>query len=145
MNLLIIDDEPIQHLIYDKMLDIYVPNASSHTMHSYDGANALEFLKRNSGNAKALPDMIFLDINMASLSGFDFLERFKKLSQKLIKHIEIYVISSSIDPDDINRSKAYAFVKDYIIKPVTQIAIKNIFNSNGQFPNNMALLKHYGQ
>ncbi|MCC8408150.1 response regulator [Mucilaginibacter sp. UR6-1] len=140
MNLLIIDDEPIQHLIYDKMLDIYVPDASSHTMHSYDGANALEFLRQNSGNAKALPDMIFMDIHMASLSGFDFLERFKKLSQRLIKHIEVYVISSSIDPEDIDRSKGYSFVKDYIIKPVTQIAIKNIFNANGHYPNKMALL-----
>lgn len=140
MNLLIIDDEPIQHLIYDKMLDIYVPDASSHTMHSYNGTNALEFLKQNSDNAKALPDMIFLDIHMSDISGFDFLERFKKLSQRFMKHIEVYVISSSIDPEDINRSKGYAFVKDYIIKPVTQIAIKNIFYANSRYPNKMALL-----
>lgn len=130
MNLLVIDDEPIQHLIIDKMLDIYVPAASPHTMHSYDGNNVLEFLENNSKNTEQLPDMIFLDINMGSISGFDFLERFKKLRQKFMKQIEVYVISSSINPDDINRSKRYDFVKDYIIKPVTQIALKNIFEAN---------------
>ena len=72
------------------------------------------------------------------MSGWDFLERFKKLHKQLTKSIHIYVVSSSIDPNDITRSRKYSFVKDYIIKPMTRLALKDIFDPNN--PGNARML-----
>lgn len=85
-----------------------------------NGEDALEFLKRNSGNADLLPDYIFLDINMPIVDGWMFLEDYTHLKNKLSKNIQIYMISSSIDPRDMTRAKQNQEVRQYIIKPVTR-------------------------
>lgn len=65
-----------------------------------------------------MPDVIFLDINMPIMNGWQFLEQFKQIQPKIDKEITIYLVSSSFDDRDINRSKEYTEVTDYIIKPV---------------------------
>ena len=78
MKLIIIDDEPIQHFIMDRMLGRYFASGKDHTMHSDSGPVILEFLDKNKYNADELPDIIFLDLHMPIMNGWDFLERFKK-------------------------------------------------------------------
>ncbi|WP_183559850.1 response regulator [Mucilaginibacter sp. SP1R1] len=129
MNLIIIDDEPIQHFIMRKMIDVYVSSAPV-TQYSSDGAAVLDFLYRNKNNGDELPDIIFLDLHMPMMNGWEFLDRFKRLRGKLNKQVNVYVISSSIDPEDISRSKKYNFVLDYIIKPMTKLKLKDIFGAN---------------
>lgn len=130
MKLIIIDDEPIQHFIMDRMLGRYFASGKDHTMHSDSGPVILEFLDKNKYNADELPDIIFLDLHMPIMNGWDFLERFKKIRKEITKSIIIYVVSSSIDPVDISRSKRYSFVKDYIIKPVTLPTLTKIFGND---------------
>ena len=84
-----------------------------------DGEQALQFLRTNVGDANSLPDYIFLDINMPYFDGWMFLEDYDSLKTKLPKPIAIYMLSSSIDPRDIDRAKSNVNVKDYVMKPVT--------------------------
>lgn len=72
----------------------------------------------NKDNSELLPDVIFLDINMPIMNGWQFLDEFKKMQNSIDKNITIYLVSSSFDDRDISRSKDYAEVTDYIIKPV---------------------------
>jgi two-component SAPR family response regulator len=127
VKLIIIDDEPIQHFILDRMLGRYFSSEKDGTMHSDSGTVILDFLNKHKNNADELPDIIFLDLHMPIMNGWDFLERFKKIRKEISKSINIYVISSSIDPVDISRSKRYSFVKDYIVKPVTLPMLTKIF------------------
>ncbi len=84
----------------------------------YDGQQALDYLKANLENQLEYPDVIFLDLSMPVLDGWDFLEEFLVLQNSLKKKIRLYIVSSSISPHDIERAKNYRFVDDFIIKPL---------------------------
>src|SRR6185295_15761919 len=84
-----------------------------------NGQEALEFLTSHSGDATKLPDTIFLDINMPVTDGWMFLDEFKKLKTEFAKEMRIYMVSSSIDPRDLNRARSNAEVSDYVEKPIS--------------------------
>jgi CheY-like chemotaxis protein len=70
----------------------------------------------NTGNEKVI---VFLDINMPTMSGWEFLGAFDKFPTKIKEQFRIYVLSSSIDPADTERAKLNPHVVDFIEKPVS--------------------------
>ncbi|HTD99464.1 MAG TPA: response regulator [Mucilaginibacter sp.] len=115
-KLILIDDDVIYHRIAQVMLKEYGP--VDEVVSSTDGKATLQYLIENRANNDNLPDYIFVDINMPVYNGWDFLNGYKKIRKSLQKAIRVYVVSSSIDPNDIKRSKRYAFVKSFIVKPL---------------------------
>lgn len=83
-----------------------------------NGLDALEYLKNIIKSSGKLPDVIFIDINMPVMDGWEFLEEYKTLRENITTPIKIYILSSSVDKNDIMRSKEYNSVIDYVIKPV---------------------------
>lgn len=70
---------------------------------------------------------IFLDINMPTLTGWDFLKIFETLPDTLKNQFQIFVLSSSIDPIDIERAKADPLVIDFIEKPLSKAVLEKYF------------------
>ena len=64
-----------------------------------------------------LPDAILLDLNMPVMDGWQFLDEF--ISLPITKEIHIFIMTSSIDPADIEMAGKYKVVKEYIMKPIT--------------------------
>jgi two-component SAPR family response regulator len=83
---------------------------------------ALDELKKNCVESKNLPDAILLDLNMPVMDGWQFLDEFNDLAIK--KEISIFIITSSIDPADIEMVKKYKMVKSYIMKPLNAEKLK---------------------
>jgi CheY-like chemotaxis protein len=94
-----------------------------------DGEEALQFLSDNIGNRETLPDIIFLDINMPIMDGWQFLEEYIMIKPKIGKKITIYMISSSVDPVDVERAKKINEISDYIVKPINPEMLKEIIDA----------------
>lgn len=70
--------------------------------------------------------VVFLDLNMPILNGFGFLEAFEKNPKLLQKNIQIYVLTSSINHEDIERIKQYKSVTEYLNKPMTREMVQHV-------------------
>jgi CheY-like chemotaxis protein len=91
-----------------------------------NGKEAIDFLM-DPENAEKLPDVIFLDINMPVMDGWDFMESFAQIKPHLGKKITVYMVSSSINQEDIDRAKSISDITDYVVKPVTHDKLLELF------------------
>ncbi|WP_323026765.1 response regulator [Gelidibacter japonicus] len=77
-----------------------------------------------------VPDIMFIDLNMPIMDGWEFIERFTKIENKFNKLISLYIVSSSINPVDIDRAKSLSNIKDYLVKPVRITELETIFKKS---------------
>jgi two-component system chemotaxis response regulator CheY len=126
-DVFVVDDDKIFHFIIKKLLLNNNINVSPKFFEN--GLLALNGIKDKLDRGEALPDLILLDINMPVLDGWQFLEEYIKLKDRLKKEIPIYIISSSDNTVDTDRAKDFkSEISDYYLKPVTVEAIRTIFS-----------------
>lgn len=111
----IIDDDPIFVMVFKKILSNIDYFNKVDTVKN--GFEALEGLKILDATNQKFPDIIFLDLNMPVLDGWQFLEALENLPFK--EKLNIHVISSTIDKEEIERSKTFNVVKSFIHKPTS--------------------------
>lgn len=94
-----------------------------------DGKQSIDYFEAllQNLNEDKIPDIILIDLNMPVMDGWEFIERFTKIENKFNKRITLYIVSSSIDPADINRAESLSNIKDYLIKPTQISELENIF------------------
>lgn len=117
-TVMIIDDNMIDSYIISRM--ITKNNFGRNVLHYTDAQQAIAYLQANQYDVTKLPQIVFVDIYMPLMSGFEFLDAFDKLSADLKNHCRAYVISSTIDSDDIARSRTNSNVVSFHIKPITK-------------------------
>ncbi|MCX6296138.1 MAG: response regulator [Bacteroidetes bacterium] len=121
-TVMIIDDNEIDNFINEKMIKSC---CFSENVYTNTGTNsALDFFKNLSIlqnlPSELIPSYIFLDINMPILDGFHFLEEFENLPYGFIKNIKIVMLTTSLNPSDVERTKPYKSVVGYLYKPLIQ-------------------------
>ncbi len=126
VNVFVIDDDDIYQFTIGMALKNIPRVKLVHTF--FDGAKALEHIKINQNQVDELPDIIFLDINMPVMDGFQFMDEFVDLLPKLNKNIKVYMVSSSMDPKDIKKAKRINEISDYLIKPLNAKVVKEILS-----------------
>lgn len=125
-DVFVVDDDKIFHFIIKKLLANNNINVTPFFFEN--GLQAIEGIKSKLDNEETQPDLILLDINMPVLDGWQFLEEFRMLKNKIKKEVVIYIISSS--DNSVDRSRANDFkdeITDYYLKPITIDGIKSIF------------------
>ncbi len=126
-NICIVDDDEIYKFTVLKTLESLKLNKKVKVFS--DGDEAFNFLLENLNNKKILPDVILLDINMPIMDGFQFMEEFIKIKPRVGKKITIYMVSSSVDPYDLNKAKSISEISDYIIKPINADELRKILRN----------------
>lgn len=125
-KILCVDDDPITLMLCKKV--IAKANFTGEIESAKDGVEALKFFNTLNNDSKDgdYPELIFLDLNMPIMDGWEFLDEFSKNLSQAFPKTKIIVLSSSVDPKDINKSKNYPMVLDFLPKPITVEMLNNI-------------------
>jgi len=99
-----------------------------------DGRPLMDYIKTNLHDAINLPDVIFLDLNMRGMNGWAVLESLKRIYDRLIKPIAVYIVSTSVDVFEIEQAMSYHFVKEFIPKPIYRDKIIAIAQEAVNYP-----------
>lgn len=122
--IMLIDDNENDNFFHAREIKKYNPKIA--IIEKTLATDALEYLKSLEANAYLLPDLILLDINMPYLNGWEFLEEYSKFDQTIPNRIIIMMLSTSGNPNDIEKSKTYENAADYITKPLTRQILDSI-------------------
>lgn len=94
---------------------------------AYDGKEALEFLESALAGALPLPKLIFLDINMPGMNGWDFLHEYEKMDTAIKDKIVVVMLTSSINHDDMEKAKQFKSVIGFKNKYLEKEAMNELF------------------
>lgn len=112
----VVDDDDIHQFFAKKSIEQF--SAGSRIIAFSNGQAALSDFKRLLLTPDHLPDIIFLDINMPEMDGWEIMDQLCELLPKQPRKINIYIVSSSIATSDRERAKTYAEITGFLIKPI---------------------------
>lgn len=116
-KVMVIDDNKIDLFIINKIIErTYF---SKEVLTCQSAKEALDHLSNQNIIAEEVPSVIFLDINMPEMNGFEFLDAFAQLNSTLINNIAVIMLTSSQNPEDIQKANDNPYVVFYLHKPLT--------------------------
>jgi CheY-like chemotaxis protein len=121
-QILCIDDDPITLMLCKKVISksefsneiITAQNGEEALLHF----NTLKYTN-NKNKVNKKPELIFLDLNMPVMGGWEFLDHFTSGDYNEFNSANVIVLSSTIDPDDLAKAKKYPIIIDFLSKPIT--------------------------
>ncbi len=122
---LLVDDDEIQNFIHQKIIGKYIPG--NKIIVATNGEEALMILNQlidnKSNNNRGI---IFLDINMPVMNGFQFLKIYNQELSPSFNNTSVYPLSSSEDIKDVIQMNGLG-IESYIVKPLTHEQASNLF------------------
>lgn len=122
--IMLIDDDDDDNFFHE--LTIMDNHFAEKVIVQNSGIKALEYLK---SKTEPSSELIFLDINMPRMSGWDFLDEYSKLEKEVQSKAIIVMLSTSTNYKDIEKAKAWDIVLDYIVKPLTKEKFLTIYKT----------------
>ncbi len=130
-------------VIDDNLIDLYIAarmitknNFGKKVLQYSSAMEALKYLRENQDNIPLLPEVIFVDIYMPGMSGFEFMKEYDKLSTPFKNLCSVFIISSSIDEQDLNCANNDENIVAMQEKPITKEFLNGILNKPNAFPIN---------
>ncbi|MFY8107832.1 MAG: response regulator [Bacteroidia bacterium] len=120
-NVMLVEDDDVTMMLCK--INIRKTNFAQNLVCCENGLEAIKYLKLESEkpeNDRNIPDLILLDINMPVMNGWDFLEEFQQNLFTFFSKTSIKILTSSIDPRDIDKSKSFPAVNEFISKPLNR-------------------------
>jgi CheY-like chemotaxis protein len=122
-DVLLVEDDPITVMVCERI--IKMTSFADQVTSCQNGKLAFDYLLSLRKEGK-LPKIIFLDINMPVMNGWDFLSELEKVKSEFKEMPCIYLLSSTVDPEDYSKAKNFLLVKDFISKPLSKEALEKI-------------------
>lgn len=124
LKYLLIDDEEVFNFIHSQIIRLTDEFAEINEVRS--SAEALDIIQKSTNSTETFPDIMFIDINMPEMNGFELLNKLENLSPTFPKPIEIYIVTSSLFESDRIKAKSISIVTGFIEKPVSNQHIRDI-------------------
>jgi two-component system chemotaxis response regulator CheY len=125
-HVMLIDDDDVTLLICELRLK---KSGFCDVVTSFlSGVEAINYFQNQaklSIEKRAIPDLIFLDINMPAMSGWEFIDEYNNLAP-MLPEIPIAILSSSVDPDDAEKASFIPSIKGFITKPLTDESLRKL-------------------
>ena len=112
--ILLVDDDPDDNFFHQRIINKM--NITYSIAIAKNGVEALEYLRKDN---QVIPELIFLDINMPMVNGWEFLDEYKNLDPKQKAPITIMMLTTSANPDDIKRANEIEDVTGIKTKPLS--------------------------
>lgn len=128
-NILLVDDDEVTNFINAEIIESL--EATEHVDTSFNGKEALDFLDRAyRGEANLVfPELLFLDINMPVMDGFEFLKEFRKKPYADSGAVIITMLTTSLRTEDMERAQMFEdVVSGYIEKPLTRTVVLSVLD-----------------
>src|SRR3954464_15966261 len=123
-RILLVDDDPITNMINTKII---IKSFNIIVSAFTNGREALDQIDLSiKAFPEQVPNLIFLDINMPQMDGWEFLDEFQKLPRAFLETCSVIMLSSSLDREDIQRSKTYSAVREFVSKPLTADKVRSL-------------------
>ena len=123
-DFIIIDDDEVSNNICKIIITTALRN--SEVILFSDPESGFEYIGNRPLSSKNHKTILLLDINMPSMTGWEFLSRFERLEENTRMQYKIYILSSSVDIKDKEHAGASRNIKDYIVKPLTHKIVYSI-------------------
>ena len=128
-RILLIDDDEANNFLNQMLIEDL--NLAEHISVALNGQIALDILNTSTlepNTENSFPELMLVDINMPVMDGFEFLEAYNNMEVWKNKCVLICMLTSSLNPTDKKRSENISSINEYIPKPLTEEAIKEIWN-----------------
>jgi CheY-like chemotaxis protein len=123
---MLVDDNHSDNFYHER--EIKKHNPATIVIDKNSGIEALDYLKSTINIKNILPDLIFLDINMPGMNGWEFLHEYHLLEKNIQSEVIVIMLTTSDNPDDEAKAKNWDFISDFITKPLTKEIMEDIVN-----------------
>ena len=123
-SVLIIDDSKMDRFISETVIE--KTSFARHVVSYSTVADGLNYLQSLISAPEKLPQVIFLDVNLPAMDGFDFLDNFLKLSEDVQKRCTVFMVSATSSVANLERIKEYPVVRKFFNKPLTPEILKDV-------------------
>lgn len=123
-NILLIDDDDDSNFIHERLLQ---QAACAETINAVkDGREALDFLQLKSDGQQIFPSIIFLDIKMPHMDGWEFLNEYQKLNEIWKSKTVVIIFTQLFNLEDLGKAMSYSFVKGFKSKYLDKDGLQQI-------------------
>lgn len=130
------DNLPLVMLIDDSDIDLFLnkkflstAGISDNTITFPSAKEALKYIETNVDDPAKIPSIILLDVQMPEINGFQFLDLYNKVPEKVQEGTKIIMLSSTIDPIDLDRARSNKHVIDILKKPLDTEELREVLQN----------------
>jgi CheY-like chemotaxis protein len=123
-TVMVIDDSKLELFLTETM--IRNCKFAEKVISYHSASDALEYLRSVENDPAKFPEVIFVDVYMPVMTGFDFLDKFLEFPKKIKDRSKIIIFSSTQAHEDMDRMKKYPIISRFLAKPLSKDMFRNM-------------------